>query len=171
METYLITSGFAFIGALIVNSFIEWTVHRFIMHRLNRLIPYGYEHTTSHHAAFGAGETYHVQNEEMMEKGTAFTWREYILFPVFCTGLYLPVELLTGIPVYASSLLAVLVGLLAFDLLHYGFHVPANTWFQRTRVFQFLKRHHRIHHDNYEVNLNVTLPLADLCLGTLRRRG
>lgn len=154
-------------GALVVNSFVEWTVHRYIMHR--PFFYYGYLHTTSHHATFGHDETYHALNEEMLEHGTSFTWREYLMFPIFTTALYLPVQLLTGKPVYAGALLAVLLGLLAFDLLHSRFHVPQDSWFQRTRVFRFLKEHHRLHHENHESNLNVTLPLADLCFRTLRR--
>jgi sterol desaturase/sphingolipid hydroxylase (fatty acid hydroxylase superfamily) len=41
---------------------------------------------------------------------------------------------------------------------------------ERSRPFQFIKRHHRIHHVHMNRNLNVLLPLADLVLGTLVTR-
>lgn len=168
MTTFLLWNLAGFGGALVANSFVEWFVHRFIMHKPSKLIPYGYAHTTSHHRVFGPGPSYHVLFPEMRDHGIGFTWREYVLFPIFCTALYLPVQLLTGKPVYLGALAAVFAGLIAFDVLHRRFHDPRNTWFQRSRVFRFLKEHHRLHHADMTRNFNVTMPLADLCLGTLR---
>ena len=158
-----------FMGALVVNCFIEYGAHKFVMHRLNWLIPYGYKHTTSHHAIFGADETYHAIREGMLEHGIGFTIKEYALFPIACSFLYLPAEFLIGRPVYVGAILAVFAGLIAFDVLHRRFHNPKDTWFQRTGVFRFLKQHHRIHHADMSVNLNVVAPLVDLLMGTLRR--
>jgi len=167
---YVLWNLFGFLGAIVINSFIEWGTHKLVMHRRNPIVPYGYLHTTSHHATFGADETYHAIRPEMLEHGTAFTWREYVLFPLLCLALYGPVELLTGKPTTLGAIASVYAGLLAFDFLHYRFHVPSDTWFQRTRLFKFLKGHHKMHHANMSVNLNVVFPLADLCLGTLSKR-
>jgi hypothetical protein len=167
---YVAWNAIAFVGAFVVNSFIENLTHRVVMHRLFRLIPYGYEHTTSHHAVFGSGETYHATQPWMLAHGIGFTWREYLLFPIFCSALYIPIELIVGRPLYIGALAAVFFGLIAFDTLHRRFHNPRDTWFQRSGLFLFLKKHHRIHHEDMTRNLNVVFPLADLVLGTLVTR-
>lgn len=154
-------------GALVANSFVEWAVHRWIMHKPNRIIPYGYLHMTSHHATFGSGRTYVAIDDDMLEHGIAFTWREYVLFPAFCLALYAPVELLVGRPLLPGALLAVFVGLVAFDALHSRFHAPKGSWLERTRVYRFLNRHHQLHHERVWRNFNVVVPLADLVMGTL----
>ena len=46
-------------------------------------------------------------------------------------------------------------------------HKPRVAFIERSRWFQFLKKHHRIHHVYMNRNLNVLVPLADLVLGTL----
>jgi len=156
--------GFA--GAFVVGSFIEWAVHHFLMHR--PFWSFGYRHTTSHHARFLADETYHARTEED-RRHILFTWKEYLLFPALCLALYAPVGWWLGWPLVAGGLAATFAGLQMFNSLHWRYHVPRDTWFQRTRFFQFLKRHHRIHHADMGCNFNVHfLPLADACLGTLR---
>lgn len=158
-----------FLVAVVVNSFIEHFVHRWVMHKRNPLIPYGYLHTTSHHAVFGADETYHAIRPGMLEHGIGFTFKEYLLFPVACSAIYVPAELLLGRPVYLGALAAVFAGLVAFDVLHRRFHNPQGTWFERTKAYSFLCRHHKIHHADMTKNLNVVTLIADLLLGTLKR--
>jgi sterol desaturase/sphingolipid hydroxylase (fatty acid hydroxylase superfamily) len=51
-------------------------------------------------------------------------------------------------------------------VLHYLMHKPTFPFVERSRFFQFIKRHHRIHHVHMNRNLNVLIPLADLMLGT-----
>ena len=65
---------------------------------------------------------------------------------------------------FAATLTAYYVG---YESLHYFMHKPSLQFIERSRYFQFLKRHHRIHHVHMNRNLNVLLPLADLVLGTL----
>lgn len=160
----------AFVAAIFLNSFVEWTVHRFVMHRLFPLIPYGYLHTTSHHARFGADGTYYAKTEDD-RKHILFTWKEYVLLPLLCIVAYSPVELLLGKPILIGIVAAAFVGLQMFNSLHWRFHSPSDTWFQKTRFFRFLKDHHRTHHEDMTKNFNVYfLPLADIVLGTLARR-
>jgi sterol desaturase/sphingolipid hydroxylase (fatty acid hydroxylase superfamily) len=54
-----------------------------------------------------------------------------------------------------------------YESLHFLMHKPSVPFIERSRIFQFIKRHHRIHHFHMNRNLNVLLPLADLVLGTL----
>lgn len=165
---YVLWNLAGFFGSIVLNSFVEHWVHKHIMHKLNPIIPYGYLHTTSHHAKFGHDESYETK-DPVLKGHVLFTWKEYTLFPVFCLALYAPVELLIGRPILAGVLVAVFCGLQAFNSLHWRMHVPENTWFQRTWVFRFLKNHHKLHHERMDTNLNVVFPLADWVMGTLRR--
>lgn len=163
----LLWGAIGFAVTFFTNSFIEWAVHKFIMHKPNRLIPYGYLHTTSHHARFGADATYHARTKEDLSH-ILFTWKEYTLFPLLCLVVYSPVEYLLDKPILLGTVASAFVGLQMFNSLHWRFHAPRDTWFQRTRFFRFLKEHHRIHHADMDRNFNVFfIPLADFCLGTL----
>jgi hypothetical protein len=165
--TYWLWNLAAFAAAIPLNSFIEWATHRFVMHRPFKLIPYGYLHTTSHHARFGADASYYASTAEDRDH-ILFTWKEYTLLPLFCLLAYSPIELLLGKPILIGVLAATFFGLQMFNSLHWRFHVPAETWFQRTRFFRFLKEHHRLHHEDMTKNFNVYfLPLADWICGTL----
>lgn len=164
---YVLWNVGAFFAAFLANSFIEWATHRYVMHGRFPFISYGYLHTTSHHAKFGADESFHAQ-EEWLKDHILFTWREYVLLPLTCLVLYAPIEFLIGRPILIGVLAAALVGLQMFNSLHWCFHVPSDTWFQRTRFFRYLKEHHRRHHEDMTKNFNVYfLPIADWCFNTL----
>jgi Fatty acid hydroxylase superfamily len=165
---YVLWNLAGFGGALIVNSFVEWGAHALIMHRPSRLIPYGYEHVTTHHTSFGGGTSYVLNREEQRKDGLAFTWKEYVIFPIFCSLIYAPLEILIGRPVFLGAILAVFAGLVTFDTIHARFHAPRGGWLERTRVFRFLNLHHRWHHARQDRNFNVSfLPIADWCFRTL----
>lgn len=156
--------GFA--GALVANSFVEWFAHRFILHS-KKIVGFAYElHDVSHHGMFGADETYHALDDHMRGHIT-FVLRDYVMFLLVTAPLWVGAELLIGRPVLFGGVLATLAGLQAFNSFHFRFHCPSDTWFQRTKFFQSLKEHHRIHHRDRTRNFNVfSFPLADILLGT-----
>lgn len=168
IAAYLGWNTLAFFSCFFLNSFIEWVVHRYVMHR--PFWSFGYLHTTSHHAKFGADSSYETQDPEL-KRHVLFTWKEYTLFPLLCLACYAPVELLLGKPILLGVLLSTLAGLQLFNSLHWRFHVPSDSWIQRRGFFRYLKEHHRLHHDDMNRNFNVYfLPIADYCLGTLVRQ-
>lgn len=169
-SAFAVWTLWGFLGAFLVNSFIEWGAHRFILHS-PRIVRFAYDlHDRGHHVLFGAGETYHAQNREM-EGHITFVARDYLLFLLFTTPLWVGAELLLRRPVLAGGVLATLAGLQLFNSLHLRYHLPSDTWFQRTRYFRFLKEHHRRHHGDPTKNFNVAfIPIADFCLGTLAKR-
>lgn len=171
MSTYIAWNVGAFFVAFLANSFIEWAVHRFIMHRLVWWIPYGYDHVTSHHRTFGSDRSYYAWDPNLKKYGVSFTWREYLLFPLLCTVIYYPATWAAGLPIFPGCLLSVVAGLLLFDWMHYNYHVKDDfSWFQSTRFFRFMKEHHRIHHQDMTKNFNVNFfPIADFIMGTLKR--
>lgn len=168
---YLIWNAAAFAGAAVINSFVEWIAHRHVLHS-PRFVRFAYElHDRTHHVLFGAGETYHAQNEEM-RKHITFVPRDYIMFLLVTTPIWIGAELLIQRPLLFGCVLATLTGLQMFNSFHLRFHDPADTWFQRTRFFRYLKEHHRLHHADTHKNFNVyCFPLADFVLGTLVRQG
>ncbi len=60
--------------------------------------------------------------------------------------------------------LAFLSYLLAY--VHGCIHNPQGRWVERQGWFQWLDRHHYIHHIDQDANINFLLPLCDLLLGT-----
>jgi len=166
---YAMWTGIAFVAGLVWCSFAEWILHKYIMHRPFKLLPYGYAHVTSHHDKFGGDATYHLQ-EEWQKNHVLFTWREYLLAPTICSILYVSVELLIGKPIWAGCVLATLTYLQLFNSLHWRWHVPGDTWFQRTRLFLWLKERHRVHHLDMGTNFNLILPFGDLLFGTFVTR-
>jgi hypothetical protein len=170
LPSWLLWNAAAFVTSLfILNSLTEWLIHRYVMHRLFWLIPYGYAHTTSHHAKFGPDSYTLTGHDDDRRAHILFTWREYVLIPPLCVAAYVPIELLTGKPILTGIFLSAFTGLQMFNSLHWRFHAPSDTWFQRTRFFRFLATHHRLHHEDMNSNFNVYFfPLADYLLRTLK---
>ena len=54
-----------------------------------------------------------------------------------------------------------------YEGLHYLMHKPTFPFIEHSGFFKFIKRHHAIHHVYMDKNLNVLLPIADFCLGSL----
>jgi hypothetical protein len=152
-----------FLAVLVWCSFAEWTLHRFVMHRRFSLVPYPYQlHALQHHVA---DETYHAQTPEVLEH-VSFVPKDYLFLLALHGGFFLAFEWVTGIVVMIGGLAAVFAYLQAFNSLHWRWHVPSDTWFQRTKLFRWMKERHRIHHGNPTKNANLILPVADLIFGT-----
>ena len=167
---YLGWSALGFLGACLVNSFVEWFAHKYILHS-DRIVKFAYQlHDREHHVLFGDGDTYHAK-DDFMKKHVAFVPRDYIMFLLVTAPLWIGAELLLKRPVFFGGVAATLTGLQMFNSLHWRFHVPSDTWFQRTRFFLYLKEHHRLHHGDTKRNYNVYFfPIADFVLGTLIRK-
>lgn len=155
----------AFAATMIWCSFAEFTLHRFVMHKRS-LLKFPYElHAVGHHGMFRGDETYHAQNETMKEHVT-FVPRDYALLLLANLPLWATVEWFSGKPLIVGCFLATLAYLGTFDFFHWRWHVPSDTWLQRTRLFRWSKERHRIHHENQGKNFNLIIPLADLIFRT-----
>ena len=155
-------------------SFAEWAFHRFWLHR--PWLPEGCftSHTLVHHQLCKYDDTFHVEEEEQHEALTFEWWGGptliainmvpwgLVLWGLYAAGVTLPY---VGIMVAAAAAFAVYYA--GYEGLHFLMHKPTLPWIEHSSPFQFLKRHHRIHHMRMNRNLNVLLPLADLLLGTL----
>jgi hypothetical protein len=95
-------------------------------------------------------------------------WGQVALhFAVGIPLIVLPSWLLVGDPVFTGSVvvtLALISWLLAH--VHGVIHTPRDRWIERMRWFQWLDRHHYIHHIDLSANINFLLPICDVLLGT-----
>lgn len=175
MTAWLFWNLAGFGAGALIGSFIEWLAHRYILHS-DRFVTFAYQlHDVTHHSLFGDDETYiavtDTDEDRERRDHIEFVPRDYLMFMAATAPIWLLAEWLLGVPVALGAALATLAQLQLFNSLHWRYHVPSDTWFQRTWFFRFLSKHHRIHHGNPIYNLNVAfLPLADLCMGTLRTR-
>jgi hypothetical protein len=150
----------------------EYFGHRGPMHHPRRGLGLIFErHTRQHHRFFTP--------QRMAFEGS----RDFkaVLFPpilllFFFGGLALPVgiplALLTSANVgYLFSLTAIGY-FLNYELLHFSYHTPADSWIARLPGVAVLRRHHTAHHDHAlmsHYNFNITYPIADRLMGTLHR--
>jgi Fatty acid hydroxylase superfamily len=162
---------------LLVWSFVEWWVHRTVMHRrrlagvVYRLWPY-VETAYRNHAVLHHHVYYRVYDDEPDERGRELNLRFHVhdnlaanllLAPLH--ALYLQVN-----PLGSLVLVLLITGyMFAWNTLHVEMHIPTNRWLFRHPVFRFLNRHHYLHHVHPRRNFNVVLPLADYLLGTVAR--
>lgn len=149
----------------VVMSFVEWGAHRYTMHRkspLHRWFPGVYErHAVGHHRTF-----YHQFDREPDPDGQ---WLNIHFGVNPSLPIAAPILVALWLISPASSVtLAIVVSAhhLTWNLIHEEMHIPSGRWFARTAVYRFLARHHYLHHRYPGKCYNVTLPIADLVLGT-----
>ena len=164
----------AFVAAIVHASFFEWIFHRYWLHRPWLPKNVFTAHTLVHHQLCKFEDTFHVTEEEQHEALTFQWWGGPFLIVL---NMIPWVALLWGLKAVGIDLprmvmlitAAVTFGLYyaGYEGLHYLMHKPTIPFIERWGYFQFLKRHHRIHHVQMDRNLNVLLPVADFLLGTL----
>ena len=174
MITIAIAVVAACIFATVQSSFFEWAFHRFWLHRPWLPKDCFTTHTLIHHQLSKFDDTFHVVEKEQ-EEALHFQWWggpflvslnivPWVLaaWALSSLGAELPyLVFLIGFSVTAFAYYA------GYESMHYFMHKPTVAFVERSRWFQFLKRHHQIHHFHMNRNLNVLVPLADLVLGTL----
>jgi hypothetical protein len=162
-----------FVG-VVQSSFFEWAFHRYWLHRPWLPKECFTQHALIHHQLCKFDDTFHVVEEEQHE-ALSFQWWGGPLLVAINTALWALVALalramgvelpyLAFVITFAATMSAYYAG---YESLHFLMHKPSFPFIERSRLFQFIKRHHRIHHVHMNRNLNVLLPLADLVLGTL----
>ena len=162
------------VAGIVQGSFFEWAFHRFWLHRPWLPKDCFTTHTLVHHQLCKFEDTFHVTHEEQHE-ALHFAWwggptliaiglAPWVLLSwvLHASGVTLPY-----VAYLVSFSVASVLYYIGYEGFHYLMHKPMLPFIERSRVFQFLKRHHRIHHVHMNRNLNVLVPLADLVLGTL----
>lgn len=163
----------SFVVGIVYSSIFEWVLHRYVMHKPFKILGFTFTyafkaHAIVHHEQFRSDESYEAEpGEERVGKIPMAWWNGVTLVLVgsipFAIISYLtgPWNILIGISV------AMLCYYGAYEYIHYCFHLPKDRFWERTRIFKFLNKHHKIHHEQMGKNFNVVLPLADFLLGSL----
>ena len=164
---------------IVMASFLEWTLHKYVMHRPVGSFSYAYEaHARVHHTRYRADDSYHLHERHAGDTKITMAWWNGI---VLISGGMLP-YLITGtifyqfgflhiaIAIWGSSLMVCVAYYVGYEFTHWCMHNPQNRWVERQRWYQWLNAHHLLHHKDHSKNLNVLFPLADWCLGTLITR-
>ncbi len=157
--------------AITMANAIEYLVHRFPMHRRRKLTDRFFRgHTLIHHRYFDHRTLEFEQTSEAY----------FVLTTAHTTGLSIGLMLvlslaitrLLGPDVAAVACITWIVYMLALELVHLAFHLPhtlQRRWPLRGHLFQWLRMHHRLHHDPHIMtshNFNIVFPLTDWLLGT-----
>ena len=166
-------------------SFWEWVTHGVLYHRrLPGLEEVFRIHVVGHHGAIFPPTNYVRQGPYsfMRFRGPREPWRmsDNLLDSALTSGSQMLLHFVIGIPgiilpgwLASGSLgflggalfaLAFISWLLAY--VHGVIHNPGDRWIERQRWFQWLDRHHYVHHVDETANANFLLPLCDLLFGT-----
>lgn len=168
-HVFLLWNLGAYAVSFIPHSFFEWIAHRFFLHSPVILkFPYQ-EHDRVHHVIHRADLTFHLP-KDAPPYDKDFHFRDFCLFIFTVMPIWYGVEFLIQKPIMIGAFLSVLTWLNMFNWLHRLYHEPKGSWIEHTRYFQYLKAHHRAHHETTSRNLNVSFfPIADFFLRTLKR--
>jgi hypothetical protein len=153
-------------------NFAEYFGHRGPMHHPRRFLGKIYErHTRQHHRFF---------TESEMAFGSSRDFKAVLFPPIlvffFLTAFGTPISLLlswafTGNVAWLFAITGTAY-FLNYELLHFAYHVPEDSWISRLPGLARLRRHHTLHHDQslmVHYHFNITYPIADWFMGTLYR--
>ena len=158
------------IPVLIAGNFVEWGMHRYVMHRkidVFALRAIYDRHTRQHHQYFTDN---HSTIDTIREfRIVFFPWRVLIVLAV--AGALL--GWVASVLINPNAGYIVFIGMvghyMVYETFHFCCHVPEN-WFVRNAPFiNTIRRHHTAHHNMgimMHVNMNLTFPVADWALGT-----
>jgi len=157
-----------FIFSCILMSFIEHQIHARLMHKRNYLSARypSYKRTFEAHAIFHHGHYAKIFSDEPVPKGED---KEIQLTVRKAPFKALPVAAIIAFVSVPGALILMAVVTLhhwIWNKIHLEMHKPEQRGFSRWPAYQFLARHHWLHHKYPDKNFNVVFPFADYVLGT-----
>ena len=168
---FIFWTSLGFVASTVYASFLEWLLHRYLMHRPIGKFRYPYErHTLVHHRIFRADHTYHLIDEKDAQTIPMAWWNGPLLIALEVQPFVLA-AFLTGQWGFLCGAVVACIGYYgAYEYMHWCMHLPKKRQVERSGIFFRLNGHHLLHHRYMGRNFNVVLPLADLCFGTLLLR-
>lgn len=161
----LVSGLLGLFGSLIYGSFLEWFVHKVVMHT-NCISQLAFDrHAVDHHSTRRSLKSFYAQPEE----NEVYHLGESSVIPLLWLlhlPMYLAVGKLFGVAAGVGCGAGGMLYLIGYEFIHFFVHAPRNYLFQRTRLFRFYCEYHRVHHGRARVNYNVVMPLADFVLRT-----
>jgi hypothetical protein len=157
-----------------VANFLEWSVHRFPMHRpLQPRIMYK-NHAMLHHIAFTEANMPVATTDELGL--VMMPWYTMLGLFVMASPVMLLAAALRGPGLAGVFLLGAVLYFVFYETMHALYHLPDATLDRlglgRARIFRRMQAHHAHHHvlrRMSAVNFNVTVPLCDRIFGTNER--
>jgi hypothetical protein len=154
----------------IAGNFIEWAMHKFVMHRLvdvYALRAIYDRHTRQHHQYFTDNDpTIHAIQEFRI---VFFPWRVLAVLAVMGTVF----GSLTALLVDANAGYVVFITMIGhymvYETFHLCCHVPENAFVRNMPLVNTIRRHHAAHHNMgimMNCNMNLTFPVADWFMKT-----
>ena len=172
-----------FIGAHLVNAFVEYFFHRYVLHA--KVIPFFahfYDTHNTHHNLTDVTQVVVTSNkfpiiEEPQHESSFFPWWSLLVFSLFLTPIYVAVWYSFPIlPIFIAGYAALFWSMLLYELFHAAWHWPLSTWtplFANRKlgpVWHRIYTFHLRHHANVRCNESVSgffgLPLPDVLFGT-----
>jgi len=155
--------------ALVYANLAEYFGHRFPMHHPWRGLGLIYKrHTKQHHRFFT--DTVMPIDEARDVRATLFPPVLVIFFfGGFGVPLWFGLNAVAGSNVAWLALASGVFYYLHYEVLHYSYHAPADSWLATNAVVRALKTLHTAHHDQARMtqgNFNITWPLGDWLFGT-----
>jgi hypothetical protein len=148
------------------SSFFEWFVHRHVMHVRRFPLHDAFRgHTQVHHQIYRGADF--IAKGPGRPRHVALRWYAFPGMILAHVPLFALVQWLTGWPTFWGAVLGCTLYFAGYEYTHYLMHVPCGHVVERFGWFKFLREHHRLHHKYMLRNLNVFIPLADVCFGTL----
>jgi hypothetical protein len=171
VRVFLVDFFLWFACSLVVMSFLEHQVHRWLMHRNNFLSTRfsSFKTIFREHAVLHHGHYYKEFDHEPDDYG-----RDLNLHLSLSRGL------VRTLPIWVALSFVSIPGAIAFvsvlcmhhwtwNLIHEEMHKPHKRFFSNWPLYKFLARHHYLHHKYPGKNFNVVLPFADYVLNTHAR--
>jgi hypothetical protein len=158
------------IPVLIGGNFVEWSMHKFVMHRLVDVFALRaiYDrHTRQHHQYFTDNDATIDTIREF--RIVFFPWRVLIVLAVF--GLLF--GWIASVLINPNAGYIVFIGMIGhymvYETFHFCCHVRDNWFVRNMPLVNTIRRHHTAHHNMgimMHVNMNLTFPIADWFLNT-----
>ena len=158
------------IPVAIAGNFVEWGMHRFVMHRLRDVFAIRaiYDrHTRQHHQYFTDNDVTIDTTREF--RIVFFPWRLLVTLAAFGALFGALATVLWNANAGYVVFITMVGHYLVYETMHYCCHVHEN-WFVRNMPFiNTIRRHHTAHHNlgiMMHLNMNLTFPIADWAMGT-----
>lgn len=158
------------IPVAIAGNFVEWGMHKFVMHRLRDVFAVRsiYDrHTRQHHQYFtDLDPTISTVKEFRI---VFFPWRVLAVLALAGGLMSLAIAALINANAGYITFVTMIGHYMIYETFHFCCHVQEN-WFVRNMPFvNTIRRHHAAHHNMgimMHVNMNLTFPVADWFMGT-----
>lgn len=158
------------IPVAIAGNFVEWGMHKFVMHRLRDVFAVRsiYDrHTRQHHQYFtDLDPTISTVKEFRI---VFFPWRVLAVLALAGGLMSLAMAALINANAGYITFVTMIGHYMIYETFHFCCHVQEN-WFVRNMPFvNTIRRHHAAHHNMgimMHLNMNLTFPVADWLMGT-----